>query len=82
MRQHAEDRVFSLIGEYKKKQTRGQSLKNSCWDNILERVPLVGIVGCMAKNYQDKIFDKEVVWDKTERIDESLTQKQRKREKR
>ena len=58
VRQHAEDRVFSLIGEYKKKQTRGQSLKNSCWDNILERVPLVGIVGCMAKNYQDKIFDK------------------------
>ena len=40
------------------------------------------VVNAMVLSIQDKIFDKEVVWDKTERIDESLTQKQRKREKR
>ena len=40
------------------------------------------VVNAMVLSIQDKIFDKEVVWDKTELIDESLTQKQRKREKR
>ena len=40
------------------------------------------VINAAVLSIQDKIFDKEVVWDKTERIDESLNQKQRKRGKR
>jgi len=46
VRQHAEDRVWSQIGSFKK----GQSLAGT--------VPIVGIVGCMAKNYAQKIFER------------------------
>ncbi len=55
VRQHAEDRVFSLIGEYKSRQSRGQSPSGTV---PLIAVPLIGIVGCMAQNYKEKIFDK------------------------
>jgi tRNA-2-methylthio-N6-dimethylallyladenosine synthase len=48
VRQHAEDRVFSLIGEYKKRQKK----------KMPGTVPIIGLIGCMAKNYQDKIFNK------------------------
>ncbi len=40
------------------------------------------VVNAIILSAQDKIYNKEVVWDKTERIDESLTQKQKKRGKR
>ncbi len=48
VRKHAEDRVISLIGEYVKKQKRKPA--------SLFNKPLVGIVGCMAKNYEQRIF--------------------------
>ena len=48
VRQHAEDRVFSLIGEYKKRRGKG----------AVRTVPIIGVVGCMAKNYEERIFDK------------------------
>jgi len=40
VRKHAEDRVWSNIGMINKKGGR----------------PIVGVVGCMAQNYQDKMF--------------------------
>lgn len=46
VRQHAEDKVWSEIGRFKK----GQSLSG--------RVPFIGLIGCMAKNYQDKVFER------------------------
>lgn len=42
VRQHAEDRVWSQIGAFKKSKT----------------APIIGIVGCMAKNYAEKIFER------------------------
>ncbi len=61
VRKHAEDRVFSLVGEYTK--TKGKPLKNNQRRNnsgavFAKEAPLVGIVGCMAKNYGEAIFDK------------------------
>jgi len=42
VRQHAEDRVWSQIGAFKKSKT----------------FPIIGIVGCMAKNYAEKVFER------------------------
>ena len=50
VRQHAEDRVFSLVGEYKKRRNKGKACS--------KKAPIVGVIGCMAKNYQESIFDK------------------------
>jgi len=47
VREHAENRVFSLIGEYKKRRLKGR----------IGKAPIIGLIGCMAKNYQDKIFN-------------------------
>ena len=47
VRQHAEDKVWSEVGRYKK----GQSPAG-------RTVPIIGIVGCMAQNYKEKIFDR------------------------
>lgn len=46
VRQHAEDRVFSQIGSFK---------KNS---NKKAKAQLIGIIGCMAQNYKERIFEK------------------------
>jgi len=46
VRQHAEDRVWSQIGSFKKGTV------------LVENRPLIGIVGCMAKNYAEKIFER------------------------
>lgn len=54
VREHAEERVFSLIGEYKKKKNLGDSpRKTGTVPNVV-----IGVIGCMAKNYQEKIFDR------------------------
>ncbi|MCM8783302.1 MAG: tRNA (N6-isopentenyl adenosine(37)-C2)-methylthiotransferase MiaB [Candidatus Omnitrophica bacterium] len=42
VRQHAEDKVWSEIGKFKKK-------RNS---------PMIGLVGCMAQVYKEKIFER------------------------
>jgi tRNA-2-methylthio-N6-dimethylallyladenosine synthase len=46
VRQHAEDKVWSEIGKYKKGQFP------------LGAVPFIGVVGCMAQNYKEKIFER------------------------
>jgi tRNA-2-methylthio-N6-dimethylallyladenosine synthase len=46
VRQHAEERVLSEVGLFKDKKYP------------LGRAPIIGIIGCMAQNYKDKIFDK------------------------
>jgi len=46
VRQHAEDKVWSEIGRYKK----GQSPSGT--------VPFIGVVGCMAQNYKEAVFEK------------------------
>lgn len=46
VRQHAEDKVWSEVGRYKK----GQSPRGA--------VPIIGVVGCMAQNYKEHIFDR------------------------
>ena len=55
VRQHAEDRVFSLIGEYMRKRNR--SLPSQ------EAAPLIGIIGCMARNYGQEIFERAPLVD-------------------
>jgi tRNA-2-methylthio-N6-dimethylallyladenosine synthase len=54
VRQHAEDKVWSEVGRYKK----GRSPKNNKKNGLSVTVPIIGIIGCMAQNYQDKIFQK------------------------
>jgi tRNA-2-methylthio-N6-dimethylallyladenosine synthase len=44
VRKHAEERVFSLIGEYKGKK-------------------IIGLVGCMAQNFKEKAFERDVRLD-------------------
>lgn len=45
VRQHAEDKVWSEVGRFKK---QGQPPSGT--------FPLIGVVGCMAQNYKDDIF--------------------------
>ncbi len=45
VRQHAEDKVWSEVGKFKRLKIRNQKL-------------LIGIVGCMAQNYKADIFKK------------------------
>ncbi|MBM3244795.1 MAG: tRNA (N6-isopentenyl adenosine(37)-C2)-methylthiotransferase MiaB [Candidatus Omnitrophica bacterium] len=47
VRQHAEDKVWSEVGRFKK---QGLSSKRAA--------PIIGIVGCMAQNYKEHIFEK------------------------
>ncbi|MDD5692071.1 MAG: tRNA (N6-isopentenyl adenosine(37)-C2)-methylthiotransferase MiaB [Candidatus Omnitrophica bacterium] len=58
VRQHAEDRVWSQIGAFKKTGTvkRKRNLRDSPQET--GTVPIIGIVGCMAKNYAEKIFER------------------------
>ena len=61
VRQRAEDKVWSEIGALKRLKTKDQRLtskgnKNSqatelCW-------PIIGLIGCMAENYQQSAFTK------------------------
>ncbi len=48
VRQHAEEKVWSQVGRFKNK--KGTVL--------VENRPLIGIVGCMAQNYKEKIFER------------------------
>ncbi|MFA5157010.1 MAG: tRNA (N6-isopentenyl adenosine(37)-C2)-methylthiotransferase MiaB [Candidatus Omnitrophota bacterium] len=41
VRQHAEDKVWSEIGRFKK-----------------QGIPVIGLIGCMAQNYQDRVFER------------------------
>ena len=52
VRQHAEDKVWSEIGRIAKgrKPKKGQSPTGT--------VPIIGLVGCMAQNYKEKIFER------------------------
>lgn len=49
VRQHAEDKVWSEIGRYKAK---GPSKKK-----------IIGVLGCMARNYKEKIFERAPLAD-------------------
>ncbi len=53
VRQHAEDKVWSEIGRIAKFRITGYP------DIRLSgKKPIIGLVGCMAKNYKDKIFER------------------------
>ncbi|MCF7875180.1 MAG: MiaB/RimO family radical SAM methylthiotransferase [Candidatus Omnitrophica bacterium] len=74
VRDHAENRALSLLGTYKKlKQSKVQSPKSkvnnynnensmddglSTMDYPQRRKPIVGLIGCMAKNKGDEVFSK------------------------
>jgi len=45
VRQHAEDKVWSEIGRIGKVKSE-------------ENIPIIGVVGCMAQNYKEKIFER------------------------
>ncbi|MFA5438024.1 MAG: MiaB/RimO family radical SAM methylthiotransferase [Candidatus Omnitrophota bacterium] len=55
VRQHAEERVFSLIGEYMRRRDQPPGSNRE--------VPLIGILGCMAKNYAQGIFERAPLVD-------------------
>jgi len=52
VREHAEDRVWSLIGALKKRKKLGDSPHSGT-------VPIIGLVGCMAQNYQEQAFERD-----------------------
>lgn len=51
VRQHAEDKVWSEVGRISKLVSRTRAK------------PIIGIVGCMAQNYKDEIFERSPVVD-------------------
>ncbi len=51
VRQHAEDRVWSSIGQIAKFWRKKRGIKD------IQYRPFFGIIGCMAKNYEQKIFE-------------------------
>jgi tRNA-2-methylthio-N6-dimethylallyladenosine synthase len=69
VRQHAEDKVWSELGKFKKglspsgmvfkgKETLGTVPFGKHSRALTGTVPIIGIVGCMAQNYKEKIFDR------------------------
>lgn len=50
VRQHAEDKVWSELGKFKKVGSSSGRAPRS--------LPIIGVVGCMAQNYKEKIFDR------------------------
>ena len=52
VRQHAEDKVWSGIGQIVK------SCKAKPKQKIKRVKPLIGLIGCMAQNYQDQAFER------------------------
>jgi tRNA-2-methylthio-N6-dimethylallyladenosine synthase len=54
VRQHAEDKVWSEIGKVVKSKSRITGYP----DNRLSGKPIIGIIGCMAQNYKEKIFER------------------------
>lgn len=57
VRQHAEDKVWSAIGQFtrhqKNQNTKNKELRATSYE--LKR-PIIGIIGCMAQSYKDEIF--------------------------
>jgi tRNA-2-methylthio-N6-dimethylallyladenosine synthase len=51
VRQHAEDKVWSAIGRFAKRKGPSTSLKTNH-----DRKKIIGVIGCMAQNYQKEIF--------------------------
>jgi len=60
VRQHAEDKVWSEIGKYKSGVRRKESgvRKLQTPNSKLQTKPIIGLVGCMAQNYKEKIFER------------------------
>ncbi len=56
VRQHAEDKVWSEIGTISKRHK--QHAKRDAQYSKRVAKPLIGLVGCMAQNYQDQIFER------------------------
>ena len=54
VRQHAEDKVWSGIGRFKKRVRQA---------NRLAVGPVIGILGCMAENYKEEIFKRAPLVD-------------------
>jgi len=50
VRQHAEDKVWSELGKFKKVGSSSGRAPRS--------LPIIGVVGCMAQNYKEKIFER------------------------
>jgi len=57
VRQHAEDKVWSEIGSIAKRYSL------STKRHPKRSKPLIGIIGCMAQNYQDQIFERSPAVD-------------------
>lgn len=68
VREHAEERVWSQIGEIAKKRSFGlrpqDDRERLCHqdDNKIKR-QIIGVVGCMAQNYKSKIFKRAACVD-------------------
>jgi tRNA-2-methylthio-N6-dimethylallyladenosine synthase len=54
VRQHAEDKVWSGIGNVVKKSGKVHKAAKSQG----RKKPIIGIIGCMAQNYRDQIFER------------------------
>ena len=53
VRQHAEDKVWSEIGRIAKSRKRGESPSG-----IVPDKKIIGVIGCMAQNYKESIFER------------------------
>lgn len=63
VRQHAEDKVWSEVGRYKKFIVHSSKLKDKgqkqrTLNHEPQTRPIIGIVGCMAQNYKEMIFER------------------------
>jgi len=62
VRQHAEDKVWSEVGRIAKLSIKYQvpstKQKKHRTPYPVTRTPIIGIVGCMAQNYQEQIFER------------------------
>ena len=58
VRQHAEDKVWSEIGNIVKKAKRKGQSRGQSPSGTVPIVPIIGLVGCMAQNYKEAIFER------------------------
>lgn len=58
VRQHAEDKVFSEVGRISKARSRSKPATRNQRPATNKSKPIIGIVGCMAQNYKETIFER------------------------
>jgi tRNA-2-methylthio-N6-dimethylallyladenosine synthase len=58
VRQHAEEKVWSELGKFRVHSSEFIAKKQRTMNHEPRTKPIIGLIGCMAQNYKEKIFQR------------------------